>query len=70
MVSLFGRGKKLKCPDCGEIFKAPNFDEKSIGFGPAPPYMRHLTCLKCGAKRSRRDYATVQEPGDTEAARA
>jgi len=43
MVSLFGRGKKLKCPDCGEIFKAPRFDEKSIGFGPAPPYMRHLT---------------------------
>ena len=61
VVAVFNRrsGKSLKCPDCGEVFKAPAMDEKLSGLGWTFPYMGRVACPKCGARRSRGDYETV-----------
>ena len=34
---LYARGKWLKCPDCGEVFKAPAMDQRASGLGLSPP---------------------------------
>ena len=70
MVSLFGKGKTLRCPDCDEAFKAPRMDEKLLGAGWAMPGTGRVTCPKCGAKHPRKDYEEVQGPGDSSAAKA
>ncbi|MDG6909379.1 MAG: hypothetical protein JRN08_03325 [Nitrososphaerota archaeon] len=57
---LLGRGKMLKCPDCGEVFRAPVMDEKILsGGGWTLPYMGRVGCPKCHERRSRRDYQKV-----------
>lgn len=53
---LFTRGRWLKCPDCGEVFKAPTMDQKSSGLGFNPPGLGKVQCPKCGQRRGRRDY--------------
>jgi predicted RNA-binding Zn-ribbon protein involved in translation (DUF1610 family) len=55
-VTLAGRGRRLKCPDCGTVFAAPSVDLKRSGLGWTPPYMGVVKCPKCGESRSRRDY--------------
>ncbi len=55
-VALAGRGKSLKCPDCGTVFSAPAMDTKRSGTGWTLPYMGNVKCPKCGEARSRRDY--------------
>jgi len=55
-VALAGRGKKLKCPDCGTVFAPPAMDLKRSGMGWTLPYMGTVKCPKCGESRSRRDY--------------
>ena len=59
---LLNRGKWLKCPDCGNVFKAPAMDERYTGIGLSPPGLGRVTCPKCGEKRSRRDYQSVPRP--------
>lgn len=63
VVAVISRrgGKSLKCPDCGEVFRAPAMDEKLGGMGWTLPYTGRVACPKCGARRSRRDYETVVE---------
>jgi len=56
LVGLAGRGKMLKCPDCGTVFAAPSVDAKRSGMGWTLPYMGSVKCPKCGESRSRRDY--------------
>ncbi len=56
-------GKELKCPDCGEVFKAPAMDEKLGGMGWTLPYTGRVACPKCKGRRSRRDYETVARKG-------
>lgn len=51
-----GRGKKLKCPECGNVFPAPAFDNKRTGLGWTFPYTGVVKCPKCGQSRARRDY--------------
>ena len=56
LISLRGRGKLLKCPDCGMVFAAPAFDDKISGLGKTFAGTGRLKCPKCGISRSRRDY--------------
>jgi predicted RNA-binding Zn-ribbon protein involved in translation (DUF1610 family) len=56
LMALAGRGRKLKCPDCGTVFSAPGMDNKRSGMGWTLPYMGGVKCPKCGESRSRRDY--------------
>jgi len=56
LVALAGRGKRLKCPNCGTVFKAPAMDDKISGLGWTLPYTGRLKCPKCGEIRGRRDY--------------
>lgn len=56
MVALAGRGKRLKCPDCGTVFNPPAMDNKRSGLGWTPPYMGIVKCPQCGESRPRRDY--------------
>ena len=56
LVSLAGRGRQLKCPDCGNVFTAPAMDVKMSGLGWTLPHMGNVKCPKCGQSRSRRDY--------------
>jgi predicted RNA-binding Zn-ribbon protein involved in translation (DUF1610 family) len=64
-LALFVRGKWLKCPDCGEVFKAPMVDQRFTGVGVNPPYLGRVKCPKCGQMRSRRDYQSVPRPTAT-----
>jgi predicted RNA-binding Zn-ribbon protein involved in translation (DUF1610 family) len=59
IVAFAGRGKKLKCPNCGTVFPAPLMDNKFSGLGWTFPYMGRIKCPKCGESRSRRDYQKV-----------
>jgi hypothetical protein len=63
-VALAGRGKMLKCPDCGTVFAAPAMDNKRSGMGWTLPHMGKVKCPKCGEARPRRDYQKV--PSTTE----
>ena len=56
VTGLMSRGKKLKCPDCGTVFPAPMMDEKGVTVGFTFPYTGQLTCPKCKARHSRREY--------------
>lgn len=58
VVTALNRGKRLKCPKCGNVFKAPFFDEKMIGFGWTFPYLGNVECPHCHGVRSRRAYST------------
>ena len=42
-----GRGRLIKCPECGAQFKRPAFAEKTVGFGPGLPGIGDFTCPKC-----------------------
>jgi DNA-directed RNA polymerase subunit RPC12/RpoP len=61
IVALLNRGKKLKCPDCGHVFKAPFMDEKSFGIGWTFPYVGRIKCSRCGASHSRKTFSKVQQ---------
>ena len=60
--ALYARGQTLKCPNCGEVFKAPLMDQRTYGIGWSPPYMGRVACPKCKEARSRRDYQKVPPP--------
>ena len=63
VVSMLAvRGKTLKCPDCGTIFKAPMVDNKRSGLGWTFPYTGLVKCPKCGQSRGRRDYLKPTAP--------
>ncbi|HYW85027.1 MAG TPA: hypothetical protein VFB30_17330 [Spirochaetia bacterium] len=64
-VALAGRGKMLKCPDCGTVFAAPAIDVKRSGMGWTLPYMGKVKCPKCGESRSRRDYQKAPPASQT-----
>jgi len=59
---LLTRGQWLRCPDCGETFKAPAMDQRYTGIGLSPPGLGRVKCPKCGQMRSRRDYQKVPQP--------
>ena len=59
---LYARGKWLKCPDCGEVFKGPLMDQRAYGIGFSPPYLGRVKCPKCGQVRFRRDYQRAAPP--------
>ncbi len=61
-LALAGRGKRLKCPDCGTVFAAPAMDNKRSGLGWTLPYTGTVKCPKCGESRSRRDYQKAPPP--------
>ena len=65
--ALLTRGKWLKCPDCGEVFKAPMMDQRYTGIGLSPPGLGRVKCPKCGQMRSRRDYQKAPPPGQSPA---
>jgi uncharacterized C2H2 Zn-finger protein len=56
IVAFAGRGKMLKCPECGNVFVPPYMDMKRSGIGWTLPYLGKVKCPKCGQSRSRRDY--------------
>jgi uncharacterized C2H2 Zn-finger protein len=64
VTSLASRGRKLKCPECGTVFRPPAMDNKRSGLGWTFPYTGTVKCPKCGESRGRRDYlkATNQPP--------
>ena len=70
--ALYARGQTLRCPNCGEVFRAPALDQRMYGVGWSPPYMGRVTCPKCKEARSRRDYQKVRptsgEPGGAQKA--
>jgi len=59
---MLTRGEWLKCPDCGEVFKAPAMDRRTVGFGYSPPYLGRVACPKDGKFRRRRRYVRVPRP--------
>lgn len=56
VVMLAGRGKMLKCPDCGNVFPPPYTDLKRSGTGWTLPRLGVVKCPKCGESRARKDY--------------
>ena len=60
--TLAVRGRRLKCPECGTVFKAPTVDNKVSGLGWTFPYTGRVKCPKCGQSRSRRDYLKPTAP--------
>jgi uncharacterized C2H2 Zn-finger protein len=56
ILALAGRGRALKCPDCGTVFASPAMDLKRSGLGWTLPYTGVVKCPKCGQTRGRRDY--------------
>ncbi len=62
VLALRARGKWLRCPDCGEVFKAPASDMKTVGFGPVPAGVGVVACPKCGQTRRRGNYLRVPAP--------
>ncbi len=56
------RGQWLKCPECGEVFKAPATDQKTVGAGPVPAGIGSVVCPKCGNARARRHYLKAAPP--------
>lgn len=64
VAALLNRGKQLKCPKCGQVFKSPLMDDKLIA-GWTLPYMGTVKCPRCGAELSRQEYGKV---GKTESA--
>lgn len=61
VIALLNRGKRLKCPNCANTFKAPLMDEKMLGVGWTFPYMGNVECPHCHAMHSRRGYKTVKK---------
>lgn len=60
VIFLAGRTRWLKCPSCGNVFKAPSVDNRRPATGWTLPYMGTVKCPKCGESRPRRDYQTVK----------
>ncbi|MGH9918801.1 MAG: hypothetical protein ACRD6W_08045 [Nitrososphaerales archaeon] len=56
------RGRVLKCPECGTVFKAPLVDNKRSGLGYTFAYTGVVKCPKCGQSRGRRDYLKPDAP--------
>lgn len=61
-AALLNRGKQLKCPKCGQVFKSPMMDDKTLGAGWTLPYLGTVRCPHCGAELSRREYDKVPKP--------
>lgn len=59
VAALLNRGKQLKCPKCGQVFKSPMMDDKMLGGGWTLPYLGSVKCPHCGAELSRREYGKV-----------
>jgi uncharacterized C2H2 Zn-finger protein len=59
-VALLNRGKQLKCPKCGQVFKAPLMDDKFV-VGVTLPYLGQVKCPHCGTSRSRGEYQKVKK---------
>jgi predicted RNA-binding Zn-ribbon protein involved in translation (DUF1610 family) len=64
-VLVAGKGKQLKCPDCGTVFSPPAMDQKRSGLGWTLPFMGNVKCPTCGESRGRRDYQKVPSPNKT-----
>jgi uncharacterized C2H2 Zn-finger protein len=63
LVSMLAvRGRELKCPECGTVFKGPMADNKRSGLGSTFPYTGVVKCPKCGQSRGRRDYLKPTAP--------
>jgi len=48
-----------KCPKCDAVFKAPFWEERTIGIGiwnKTVPYTGEVVCPKCGKRGPRKDY--------------
>jgi hypothetical protein len=58
-AALLNRGKRLKCPQCGQVFKSPLMDQKMFGAGWTLPYLGSVKCPHCGSERSRQEYEKV-----------
>lgn len=58
-TALLNRGKQLKCPKCGQVFKSPMMDDKMLGAGWTLPYLGTVKCRNCGVELSRREYSKV-----------
>ena len=58
-AALLNRGKQLKCPKCGQVFKSPMMDDKMLGGGWTIPYLGTVKCPHCGVELSRREYSKV-----------
>lgn len=59
-VFLLNRGKRLKCPKCGQVFKAPLMDDK-FAVGITLPYLGQVKCPHCGTARLRVEYGKVKK---------
>ena len=63
-ITITGRGTLLKCPECGETFKAPAMDKKFSGLGWTFPVAGVVECPNCGTSRPRRDYEKIKPHQD------
>jgi hypothetical protein len=66
LVALFllgrrGRGRLVKCPQCGAQFKRPASAEKTVGFGPIPalPGVGDFTCPNCKYRANSSEFKYV-----------
>jgi hypothetical protein len=59
-VAFLNRGRQLKCPKCGQVFKAPLMDDKFV-VGITLPYMGQVKCPHCGTARLRVEYEKVKK---------
>lgn len=63
LLGMRGRGRLIRCPECGAQFKRPAFAEKTVGFGPIPalPGIGDFTCPKCKYRANTSKFRYVNE---------
>ena len=52
----------MRCPECGEVFKAPAMDVRTTGLGLSPPYFGRVVCPKCNQAKRRGKFLKVSRP--------
>ena len=59
LVSTRGRGRLIRCPECGATFKRPALPEKRSGVGFTIGGMGNYTCPSCKYSASTNSFAYV-----------
>ena len=65
LSGMKGRGRLIKCPECGARFKRPAFAQKNSGLGLTFTNIGSFVCPKCGHRSSTSSFRHVDNRFDT-----